>query len=272
MQSFDKKRSYTFRADANALGGFLVEPFDKNIPALAPVSLPAAGGYATARSGAFNLDEIVSCSSAYTRVSGRVHADGSVSVLSAAVAEDFNILDVVTAERIVAQIAVTIPSGNGPRTISFAGTGFEGLRLAGRRINPKFHAGLHQPAGDSSVQPLPWQKMQDAGKKQLDALIECFKKQSGAAAGEWAAHRQGATQDGRVLSSLVEGFDDPEALSSWRHIVDIPAFGRIYLGELLISADAVQLVSIRAELGCTVGGVVTGPSPANSGGHGSGDN
>ena len=71
MQSFNRRRFYSFRADANALGGYLEEPLQKIIPTLAPVSLPAVGGFATARSEAFNLDEIVSCSSAYTRVSGR---------------------------------------------------------------------------------------------------------------------------------------------------------------------------------------------------------
>jgi hypothetical protein len=48
MKSFTK-RSYSFRADANALGGFLLEPFQTNVPTLAPVSLPAVGGFAMAR-------------------------------------------------------------------------------------------------------------------------------------------------------------------------------------------------------------------------------
>src|ERR1700722_12959079 len=71
MQSFNNKTLYSFQADANALGGFLEEPLHKHIPTLAPVSLPVVGGFATARSGAFNLDEVVSCASAYTLVTGR---------------------------------------------------------------------------------------------------------------------------------------------------------------------------------------------------------
>jgi len=91
MQGFNQKRFYSFRADANAMGGFLEEPFQKVIPTLVPVSLPAVGGFATARSEAFNLDEIVSCSSAYTRVSGMEHhANGSISILVAAAVEGEN--------------------------------------------------------------------------------------------------------------------------------------------------------------------------------------
>jgi hypothetical protein len=108
MQSLDKK-FYSFRADANALGGFLEKPFEKNIPTLAPVSLPAVGGFAMARSEAFTLDEIVTCSSAYTRVSGRENAkDGSVSILVTAVVEGLNLLEVVTARRIVAQVSIWV--------------------------------------------------------------------------------------------------------------------------------------------------------------------
>jgi hypothetical protein len=134
MQTYKQERFYSFRADANALGGFLKEPFEKTIPTLAPVSLPAVGGFATARSGAFNLDEVVSCSSAYSLVTGRESkSEDAISTLATAVVEDLNILEVVTAKRIVAQIAVTIPK-KGERRISLAGSRIEGLRLAGRGI------------------------------------------------------------------------------------------------------------------------------------------
>src|ERR1700716_2355284 len=129
MHSLGKK-FYSFRADANALGGYLQEPFEKNIPTLAPVSLPAVGGFAMARSEAFTLDEIVSCSSAYTRVSGRQHADGSASILVTAVVEGLSLLEVVTARRVVAQVSILVPE-NGPQQISLIGSRFEGLQLAG---------------------------------------------------------------------------------------------------------------------------------------------
>src|SRR5258705_13696669 len=109
MQSSNEKLYY-FRADANALGGYLEKPFEKNIRTIAPVSLPSVGGFAMARSEAFTLDEIVSCSSAYTRVSGR-EIGGSVSILVTAVVENLNLLEVVTARRIVSQVSISIPKG-----------------------------------------------------------------------------------------------------------------------------------------------------------------
>ena len=68
MQSQNRDAHSYYRLDASALSGFVTEPFQKNIPTLAPTALPQAGGFATARIGAFNLDEVVSAASAYTLV------------------------------------------------------------------------------------------------------------------------------------------------------------------------------------------------------------
>ena len=123
MQPLNRK-FYSFRADANALGGYLEAPCQKCIPTLAPVSLPAVGGVAMARSEAFTLDEIVRISSAYTRVSGRQHADGSASILITAAVEGVNILEVVTARRVVGQVSILVPE-KGPLQISLIGSRFE---------------------------------------------------------------------------------------------------------------------------------------------------
>jgi hypothetical protein len=277
MQSFNKKRFYTFRADANALGGFLIEPFEKIIPTLAPVSLPAVGGLATARSDAFNLDEIVSCASAYTRVSGREHTDGSISILVAAVVEDLNILEVVRAERIVAQVSISIPEGAGPLKFSLAGSGFEGLRLAGRHCVPTLNCALHQPQGDKSIHgsSRTWQDIQQPARAQADNLVNWFRGR-GEDAYQWAMARHGwmmtsaRKQAESVLCSLVDGFEGEKPGEGHGHIVEIPGFGRIILGELRVSSSSIQLVAIRAELGCPVNGQI-GVNAVGGGGGGNDD-
>jgi hypothetical protein len=266
MQSFHQNRSYSFRVDANALGGFLEEPLPKIVHTLVPVSLPAVGGFATARSEGFNLDEVVSCSSAYTRVSGAEHrADGSISMLTTAVVEDLNILEVVTAERIVAQVSISIPGGSNELQISLAGSRFEGLRLAGRRSQPTLNAELNPPGSDKSGRGLPLTRrdIERVGRSQAKELIQSFKARGDKDADQWAQKRHGwMTSDpppedgGKLLCSLVDGFDREESIKSYGHIVEIPGFGRIFLGELRVSPDSVQLVAVRAELGCPVNGKV----------------
>ena len=268
MQSFDVKKLYSFRADANALGGFLEEPFEKILPTLAPVSLPAVGGFASARSGAFNLDEIVSCSAAYTRVSGKQHnANGSISILVAAVVENLNILEVVTAERIVAQASITIEDDGGP-CISFAGSRFDGLRVAGCEnkpdLNPDLNGGLALTRAD----------IQKAGQAQAKRLIDCFKAGGDEDAYEWALKRHGwmteepPQEDGRtILCSLVDGFGANSANGARGHIVEIPGFGRIIIGEVFVSRESIQLVAIRAELGCPVAGKISVCCSGGGGAH-----
>jgi hypothetical protein len=255
MQSFRQKPSYSFRVDANALDGIVEEPFHKVIPTVAPVSLPEGGGFVTARSEAFNLDEIVSCSSAYSRVSGTKHADGSISILTTAVVEDLNLLEVVTAERVVAQVSISIPAGSNEFQISLTGSRFEGLWLAGRRCQPTLNSELIPPGG----LPFTWQNVQKAGQSLAKDLIAIFKARGDKDAEQWAQKRHGwmtanpppPADGGELLCSLVNGVDGNDG-----HIVEIPGFGRIFLGELRVSHDSVQLVAIRAELGCPVEGKV----------------
>jgi hypothetical protein len=233
MQSLDKKLYY-FRADASALGGYLEQPFEKNIRTIAPVSLPPVGGFAMARSEAFTLNEIVSCSSAYTRVSGR-ELDGSISILVTAVVEDLNLLEVVTARRIVSQLSISIPKG-GERQISLVGSRFEGLHVAGTEA-------FRGPP----IQRIGWAR----GGKLTQNTEDRDDKKAGKSAAKGDAWR-----------SMIDGCEGPGP-----HTVIIPGFGRITLGQLLVTPDAVQLVAIRADLGCPVKGGVSIAAAGGGGGH-----
>jgi hypothetical protein len=222
MESISGKRFYSFRADANALGGYLETPFVANIPTLTPVSLPTVGGFAMARSEAFTLDEIVRCSSAYTRVSGRENADESASILVRAVVNDLNIRNVVTATRIVAQVSITLPKDKGPPTFSLAGSCFEDLRVAG-------------PGGAQSPD---WPDIQRIGQTKAAEQAQNY---------QWLNSDPTPAEGGGESGPQANGGGRP-------HRLVIPGFGRIILGELLLSRDSVQLVAIRADLGCPVTG------------------
>jgi hypothetical protein len=43
-------------------------------------------------------------------------------------------------------------------------------------------------------------------------------------------------------------------------VIEIPDFGRIFLGELLVTPSSVQLSMVRAELGCAITAQVSGGS------------
>ncbi len=142
MRSNAKKVFY-FHADANSLGGFIEKPFQKIIPSQASVSLPPVGGHAATRTAAFNFEEIVSCRSAYTRVTGtQVAPDGPWSTTVTSVVEGLNILEVITAERLVAQLSVEYPGDGRYLEISLAGSHFDELRLGGCDAFPRLNSTL----------------------------------------------------------------------------------------------------------------------------------
>jgi hypothetical protein len=259
MNPFDPKEDqYFLQADANALGGYLEAPVAKLIPTLAPVSLPPVGGFAMARSEAFNFDEIVSCSSAHTRVSGQACCkDGSASILVTAVIEDLNILEVVRADRIVTQLSITISPERSTIGVSFTGTAFEGLRLAGHPCRPIINAQLQRPPDNTGAGGrVSWEQLRDVGRAQGKTLSGAFKDR-GEEAIRWLESRYYSMTAEPVDDSLryanlslIDHLEVSGGCRSYGHIAEIPEFGRIIFGEVLASPHSVTVVGIRADLGC----------------------
>ena len=130
-------KTFYFQSDAHSLGGFVKHPSQKMIQSQAHSSLPAVGGHVTTSTGAFDHDSIVSCRTSYTRASGREQGtDGPWSMVTTSVIEGLNILEVVTADRIVGQVSLEYTKGVQFPRISFAGSRFDGLRVAGRDVVP----------------------------------------------------------------------------------------------------------------------------------------
>jgi hypothetical protein len=260
MQSLNKQSQYSLRADGNALGGYLKGPVEKTLPALAPVSLPPVGGFAVARSGAFTAEEIVSCSSAYSHVSGQAHPDGSGSILITTVVEGLDILEVVTAERVVVQLALSLPNKPGQCIgISTAGTAFEGLRLGGLPCRPRLNPDLLPLVRASGLVTCDDARL--VGDTQVADVLSSHADRQQGYAYQWALRRQqmaAASQStARKLArcSLIDSLELPGGRAGC--VVEIPEFGVITLAELLISPDSVQLIGVRADLGCPVTGRIT---------------
>ncbi len=252
------KKTFYFHADAHALGGVIESPFHQHIPLQACLSLPAVGGHAVMRTGAFNHEEIISCRSAYTRVSGQqTNSDGSSTTLITSVVEGLNIMEVFTVERLVAQItAEHTADGSFPR-ISFTGSHFEGLKIGGCDAALSLSASLTEcsPTGFSR-QPIAYPLFRETGRQQAAKLIEGIKIDESGDSPRWLIERYGWMADhnpaanGLVLCSLVDSVDPAIPGRSFGHVVEVPDFGTIFLGEVLAYPSSVRLSMIRAELGC----------------------
>jgi hypothetical protein len=160
-----ESQSHYFHAEAHALSGSLVLPFEQEIKKQAFVKLEGRLGdlksaqeraehsYFSQHAKNFRLESIVSYASADTQVSGHESKKfpGASVTLATSVVEDLNVLNVVTADRVVAQISTThFPNEYAPR-VTFLGTHFENLRIARHGAAPYLNHALvgDKPAAES---------------------------------------------------------------------------------------------------------------------------
>ena len=261
MQSNSQKMFY-YHADANSLGGFIEAAFEAIVPDASSISLPPVGGYLTHRMEVLNFKEFVSFRSAYTRVSGRTIAeDGPWSTLATSVVEGLNILEIVTAEKIVAQISVEHPRAGSAASISFAGSHFEGLRIGGSEVCPRLNLRLMGTGSeeDNNSSRILGPVFLQTGHGQAREIVQSITDRANRSGWEWALQRYGwmdekreQKKDGCVLCSLVDGVEGTFPGKTIGHFVEIPDFGRIFLGEILAFPHSIQLTMVRAELGCNV--------------------
>jgi hypothetical protein len=172
--------------------------------------------------------------------------------LVTSVIEGLNLLEVVTADKIVAQISVEHPADGGPAVVSFTGSRFEGLKIGGRDVSLTLNPSLLE--GGPGTDPITWPLFQKTGGQQAAKLVKSA--QSSGAAYQWVVDRYGwlaptrkPKAPGFILCSLLDGVAAGVPGSSFGHVMDIPNFGKLIFGEVLAFPASVHLSMIRAELG-----------------------
>ena len=265
------KRAFHYRAGASPLGGHITHPTEKVIHTQAASSLAQAGGYVESRVGPFRLDNIVSCDQAYSHSSGvQNKSTGTWEVVITSVVEKLNVLEVVTADRIVSRLFVEHPHvGYNPR-VSAMGSSFVNLRVAGVSIDPVLdHDLLTLPVGKDGFPTKP--HTEDAkfiGKvvKQTDKIVaaksspQWLKDRH-----NWVKSPQERTKRGFALCSLVNELQGAKPGTSHGHVMHVPGFGNIFFGELVIAPHSYRLTMVRAEMGCVADGSVSAGTADSNG-------
>lgn len=237
-----KKQTYThyYNASAMALGGRITRPFEAIIETQAATVLPIDGGFGAAHAENFQFREIISFKRAHSIVTGsQSETDGSFATLASVTIEDLNILDMVTARRIVSHISTHHPipqiqAGGAlkpspePQIVA-AGSKFEGLCVAGCGLNVDLDNNL----------ACEW------------STYEALKKNSAL-----------AESKGMIVCSLVKNIvrerdSACSGLTITGNTIALAQFGRIHLAQFLCSSYARRLVMLRVELGCPVAGAAT---------------
>lgn len=279
--------SHEYHAEAYVLAGKLERPVVQEIERHAPVALSGlAASHLTRTIEDTNIEGLVTFKRGHTRVSGsRSLKQNSWVTLSTAILERLNVFDVLTAERLVAQVSSNHPPQDGhfPH-VTFLGTQFTNLRISGFPLeltvnlgicgdrehgdisyldNPTFlKAAQEQTAALASAKGLPDKLKAHYGGKleQLKALIgKCGKRGKGEVKPS-------------VQCSLVTHIGEVPipGVKSFGHILVIPDFGTVSFGEIEVTEkmepnseqpdNYFKLTNLKMDLGCIGHGRMEGPA------------
>ena len=261
------KRVYYYHADSNAFGGHIETPVKQLIPVAAPSSLPPVGGYESAHTGRYQLEGILSFESAHTQVAGSVsHKTGGWTTLASATVEGLNILNVITADRVVAQIATENPPEGYIPTVTFLGTQIKNLRVSGFLVDPVFNLGMSDQG--LAAGQFPKRALVEDESFLKSAAAQYERMNNPKALPDWVQDRtipawvrERYTWDNArlreraaVLCSLVTEVTGKFPGRPFGHVLEIPEIGRVFLGELLLDDNTYRIIGMRLELGCATQG------------------
>jgi hypothetical protein len=281
-------REHTYHAEATALHGGLRLPLEQPIPSQAYLKLKERGGYFSQDSDRYRLEGIISFSAAFTQVTGHKETKpghGWVT-LATSVVENLNVLEVVTADRVVAQLSTEHPREGYVPKITFLGSRFENLRIAGQLIDVPIdpyvlwdeEEALNHEVRDRNRMgriealndpDLHLEEMPD----DLPDSYPAFEPNPKAELEKTARMRcslVGASKQDR------EGWLGFLKKHGARHIFDVPHFGRIYLGVICVEhhefvggiphQTRVKLSMIKLKLGCAATGDASVSTAKTNGG------
>jgi len=274
-------RVHTYHAEAHALSGKIILPLEQEITPHALTSVPEKGGYRAQQAQQYRLETVISYGRAHTQVSGHEETKKATrgwNTLATAVVEDVNILNIVTADRVVAQIHTAHPEKGYVPRISFLGTHFYNLRIAGHPVELDLDLEI---IGEKPENDLPYTK--DAGfvdriSRQHARLREhpnVFEEILGRY--NRVPESFGSLEEGRetVECSLVRQAKGSYPGKTCGHVIHLRDFGKIYLAMVKIEHEdyngdgvpertTVSLEMIRAEMGCiATGSTAVGTAKTN---------
>ncbi len=267
-----KNRVFYYHADASPIGGHFTKPKETIVHSHGSSSLAQAGGHVSSSAEKFeHPDKLVSFKKAYSEIHGMVSETGSWTTVVTSVVEGLNVLDMVKADRVIASLTVEHPSDGGHPKASIVGSEFTNLIINDVKINPVLGKNV-VPAHKRGM--FPDRAIIEDENFLARAISQSHKVTNAKRAPDWLKARYGWVQSkgvrkrkGYVQCSLVDKLQGAKPGSSFGHVMHVPDFGNIFLGELLTSHHAFRLTMIRLEMGCANEGTVsigTGDSNGSS--------
>ena len=314
----DGERYHVYHAEAHVLSGNLKHPIDQPIEKQARVVLEKTreAGHISESVREISLEGLISFKAGHSHASGSKiekkdlwgNDHSGWVTLSTSVLEGLNVFEVITADRVVAQVSTehAMKNGHVPK-VTFLGTRFENLRVGGYPVKVELDLGI---CGDKPKEDKPY--LQDRGfldrvqrqlndiagakglpdelEKKYDAKIVYIDDLKKRANGRSKGERNGYSKLECSLVKSIGPIPIP-GVKTFGNIIFIPDFGTVSLAEVEVGiapydglSDKSQgdspekpgdsnyftLHMLNMHLGCIGGGTVTGASASANGHNGPG--
>ena len=312
----DVERYHVYHAEAHVLSGNLKHPIDQPIEKQARVVLEKTreAGHISESVREISLEGLISFKAGHSHASGSKiekkdlwgNDHSGWVTLSTSVLEGLNVFEVITADRVVAQVSTehAMKNGHVPK-VTFLGTRFENLRVGGYPVKVELDLAI---CGDKPKEDKPY--LQDRGfldrvqrqlediagakglpddlEKKYDAKVAYIDDLKKRANGRSKGERNGYPKLECSLVKSIGPIPIP-GVKTFGNIIFIPDFGTVSLAEVEVGiapddglpdksqgdsppkpgdSNYFTLHMLNMHLGCIGGGTVTGAT-AMANGHGS---
>jgi hypothetical protein len=258
--------SHQYHAEANVLSGKLDRPIEQKIEPQAQVALKSLRGTHLNRFVEdVSIEGLISFKTGHTRVSGsRSKKHKGWVTLSASIMEDLNVFEVITADRVVAQVSTEHPLGPDPQypdhvpRVTFLGTQFTNLQVSGFPLKLTLDLGI---CGDRPEHDIPYVKdsrFLSAIRKQVESIREApdlpktLKEKYDKRRGEIDTLMRNGNRDLKdnvneikIQCSLVKSIDISEipipGIQAFGNVLVIPEFGVVTLAEVEVGTERADL-------------------------------
>jgi hypothetical protein len=273
------ERYHIYDAEAEALSGNLTLPLEQEVKPPTYVKLNERGGYLSQHVENYRLGGVVSFRSAYTQVAGNpsTKADHGWNTLTTSVIEGLNVLDIVTADRIVCQISTDHPPIGYVPTVTFLGTRYENLRIAGQEVELDLDLDMLGVKPKKDAGYLSDREFQKRFAGQRDR-VKGLKNVPPDISARYNRLPATSKKQGSIQCSLVSQVEGGYAGRSFGNAIDVPNFGKIYLATLTVEESdfetptggprytTITLNMIEMVMGCVGGGTILGGGGKTNGG------
>ncbi len=235
-------RRYLFHGEATGASGIITSPNQEIIQVQAATSLPDMGGTASA-----HVEKFVHSTAAGNILAFDVaHCQGlgyhmpemkAYGTMVTATVEGLNILDVVTATRIVARVSSRHFEGADQPSITVVGSYFENLRIGGKLLDVDL-------ATDVFDRYDTFEKVTDAWAKD-----DAFRTLMTHCSLEPPQGNEPPVWGGVLGCTLVRGIRNPPSGVEYEGgTITVKQFGTLHLADLFVRGNQRHLTMLRAEL------------------------